>query len=55
MCLRTERMPEAKDIFGEEAVGQVYNQMNEFVYLGRNVNQKSDMFIEVDRRICIAW
>ena len=35
--------------------GQVYNQTNEFVYLGGNVNQNADLPIEVDRRIRNAW
>ena len=34
-----------------EAAGQVYNQTNEFLYLGANVNHNADLFIEVDRRI----
>ena len=34
-----------------EAAGQVYNQTNEFVYLGENVNHNADLSIEVDRRI----
>ena len=40
----------------EEAAGQVYNQTNEFVYLGGNVNHNADLSIEVDRRsIRNAW
>ena len=38
-----------------EAAGQVYNQTDEFVYLGGNVNHNADLSIEVDRRICNAW
>ena len=34
MCLRTKGMPESTAIFSIEAAGQVYNQTNEFVYLG---------------------
>ena len=34
---------------------RVYNQTNEFVYLGGNVNHNADLSIEVDRRICNAW
>ena len=34
MCLRAKGMPESTGIFSVEAAGQVYNQTNEFVYLG---------------------
>ena len=34
MCLRGKKMPESTAIFSVEAAGQVYNQTNEFVYLG---------------------
>ena len=34
MCLRAKGMTESTAIFSEEAAGQVYNQTNEFVYLG---------------------
>ena len=34
MCLRTEGMPEETTISSVEAAGQMYNQTNEFVYLG---------------------
>ena len=37
--------------FSVEAAGQVYNQTNEFVYLGGNVNHNADLSIEADRRI----
>ena len=38
--------------FSVEAAGQVYNQTNEFVHLGGNVNQNADLStIEVDRRV----
>ena len=43
-CLRTKRMPESTVIFSVEATGQVYNQTNEFVYLGGNVNHNADLF-----------
>ena len=33
----------------------MYNQTNEFVYLGENVNHNADMSIGVDRRIRNAW
>ena len=34
-----------------EVVGQVYNQMNELVYLGGNVNHNANMSIQVNRRM----
>ena len=55
MCLRAKGMPESTAIFSVEAAGQVYNQTNEFVYLGGNVNHNADLSIEVDRRIRNAW
>ena len=55
MCLRTKGIPESVAIFSVEAVGQVYNQTDEFVYLGENVNHNFDLSIEVDRRIRNAW
>ena len=55
MCLRAKGMPESTATFSIEAAGQVYNQTNEFVYLGGNVNQNADRFIEVDRRVRNAW
>ena len=33
----------------------MYNQTNEFVYLGGDVNHNADLSIEVDRRIRNAW
>ena len=42
-------------IFSVEAAGQVYNQTNEFVYLGGDVNHNADLPVEVDRRIRNAW
>ena len=51
MCLRAKGMPESTAIFSVKAAGQVYNQTNEFVYLGGNVNLNADLSIEVDRRI----
>ena len=51
ICLRTKGMSESTATFSAEAVGQVYNQTNKFVYLGRNVNHNADLSIEVDRRI----
>ena len=55
MCLRAKGMPESTAIFSVEAAGQVYNQTNEFVYLGGNANHNADLSIEVDRRIRNAW
>ena len=55
MCLRAKWMPESTAIFSVEAAGQVYNQTNEFVYLGGNVNHNATLSIEVDRRIRNAW
>ena len=37
MCLRAKGMSEPTAIFSVQATGQVYNQTNEFVYLGGNV------------------
>ena len=51
MFLRVKGMPESTAVFSVEAAGQLYNQTNEFVYLGGNVNHNADLFIEVDRRI----
>ena len=48
--LRAKGMPEFTATFSVEAAGQVYNQTNEFVYLGGNVNHNADLSIEVDRR-----
>ena len=37
---------------GVEVTGEVYNQTNEFVYLGENVNHNNaDLSIEVNRHI----
>ena len=55
MCLRAKGMPESTATFSVEAAGQVYNQTNEFVYLGGNVNQNADLSLEVDRRVRNAW
>ena len=51
MCLRTKGMPEANTIFSVEAVGQIYHQMNEFVYPRGNFNHNADLSIEIDWRI----
>ena len=55
MCLRAKGMPESTATFSVEAAGQVYNQMNEFVYRGGNVNHNADLSIEVDRRVRNVW
>ena len=55
VCLRAKGMPESTATFGVETAGQVYNQTNEFVYLGENVNHNADLSIEVERGICNAW
>ena len=55
ICLHAKGMPESTTTFSVEAAGQVYDQTNEFVYLGGNVNHNVDLFIEVDRRIRSAW
>ena len=55
MHLRAKGMPESTAIFSVEGAGQVYNKTNEFVYLGGNVNHKTDLSIEVNRRIRNAW
>ena len=55
MCLRAKGMPESTAAFSVKAADQVYTQMNEFVYLGGNVNHDADLSIEVDRRIRNAW
>ena len=51
MCLRAKGMPESTATFSVEAAGQVYNQTDEFVYLGGKVNQNAGLSIEVDRPI----
>ena len=55
MCLRAKGMPESTTVFSVEAVGQVYNQTNDFVFLGGNDIHSADLLIEVDRRIRNAW
>ena len=55
ICLRAKGMPESTAIFNVKAAGQVYNQTNEFVYLGGNVNHNADLSVEVDRHIRNAW
>ena len=55
MCSRTKGMPESIAIFSVEVAGQVYNQTNELIYLGGNVNHNPDMSLEVNRCIRNAW
>ena len=55
VCLRAKWMPGSTATFSVEAAGLVYNQTNEFVYLGGNVHHNADLSIEVDRRIRKAW
>ena len=55
MRSRAKGMPESIVIFSVEVAGQVYNQTNEFVYLGRNANHNADLSIEVGRRVRNAW
>ena len=55
MCLRAKGMPESTATFSVEAAGQVYNQTNEFVYLGGDVNHNADLSTEDNRRIRNAW
>ena len=55
MYLRAKEMPKFTATFSVEAAGQVYNQTNEFLYLGGNINYNAELSIEVDRRIRNAW
>ena len=55
MCLHAKRGTETTVIFSVEAAGQMYNQTNEFVYLGGNVNHNVDLSSELDRRVHNAW
>ena len=43
MGLRAKGIPESTATFSVEAAGQVYNQTNEFEYLGGNVNHNADL------------
>ena len=51
MCLPRRGCRSPPATFSVEAAGQVYNQTNEFVYLGGTVNHHADLSIEVDRRM----
>ena len=56
MCLRAKGVPESTTtIFSVEAAGQMYNQRNELIYPGGNVNHNADLSLEIDRRIRNAW
>ena len=55
MGLRTQGMPDSTATFNVEVAGQVYNQTNEFVHLGGNVDHNADLPIEVNQRIRNAW
>ena len=55
VCLRAKGMLESTATSSVEVAGQVYNQTNEFVYLGGNVSHNADLSIDVDRRIRNAW
>ena len=55
MCSRANGVLESTAIFSVEAAGQVYNQTEEFAYLGGNVNHNVDLSIDVDRHIRNAW
>ena len=41
ICLRAKGMSEPTATFNVKAAGQVYNQTNEFVYLGGNINHNA--------------
>ena len=49
MYLRTKGMRESIAILNVEADGQVYNQTDELVYLGGNVNPNPDLSTKVNR------
>ena len=51
MCSRAKGMPESTAIFSVEVAGQVYNQTNELIYLGGNVNHNPDLSLELNRCI----
>ena len=56
MCLRTKGMAVSTATFRLEEAGQLYNQTNEFVYLGGNVNPNTDLSIEDNRWVIRnAW
>ena len=51
VCLRTKGYPPSSYSASRQAAGQVYDQTNEFVCLGGNVNHNADLSIKVNRRI----
>ena len=53
MCVRTKGVPEpTASISSVEAAGQVYNQTDQFVYLGgTSTTMNADLSIEFDRRM----
>ena len=55
MCLRAKGMPEPTVTFSVEAAGHVYNETNEFVYLGGTFDHDVDLSIEVDWRVRNVW
>ena len=55
MCLCAKETPKSIAIFSVQAVDEMYNHTNEFVYLGENVNHNTDLSIEVDQRTRNAW
>ena len=55
MCSRAKGMPESSTTFSVEAADQVYDQTNDFVCLGGNVNHNAELSIKVDRCLHKAW
>ena len=55
VCLRTKGIPESNAIFSVETACQVFNQTNEFVYLGGNVDHTVSLSMVVNRHIPKAW
>ena len=55
MRLSAKGMPKSTAIISGDAAGQVYDQTNEFVYLGGNFKHDADLSIEVDQRIRNVW
>ena len=51
MCSRTKGMPESTAILSVKVAGQVYNETNEVIYLGGNVNHNPDLSLELNQRI----
>ena len=44
-CFRSKGMPKSATIFSVAAAGQLYNQTNDFIYLGGDVYHKADLSI----------